>query len=100
MPVAALRWPNKDPADVLDYGLDWSDQLALVSPTDSISNATWTVPAGLTVGAQFVAGGVATIWLSGGTAGANGTDYTITCRIVTAGGRTLERSVKLLVKEL
>jgi len=30
----------------------------------------------------------------------NNTDYTITCRIVTAGGRTLERNVKLQVKEL
>lgn len=100
MPIAALRWPDKDPADVLDYGLDWSDQLGLVSPADTISSATWTVPAGLTAGAQFVVGGVAVIWLSGGTAGASGTDYTITCRIVTAGGRTLERSVKLLVKEL
>ena len=96
MPIAALRWPDKDPADVLDYGLDWSDQLALVAPADTISSATWTVPAGLTAGAQFVVGGVATTWLSGGAAG---TDYTLTCRIVTAGGRTLERSVKLLVRE-
>ena len=97
MPIAALRWPDKDPADVLDYGMDWSDQLALTSPADAISSAIWTVPAGLAAGAQFVVGGVATSFLSGGTAG---TDYTITCRIVTAGGRTLERSVKLLVKEL
>lgn len=97
MPIAALRWPDKDPAEVLDYGLDWSDQLALTDPIDTISSATWAVPAGLTAGAQFVIDGVATIWLSGGTAGA---DYTLTCRIVTSGGRTLERSVKLLVKEL
>ena len=97
MPIAALRWPDKDPADVLDYGLDWSDQLALVSPADTISSVTWTVPAGLTAGPQFLVGSVATAWLSGGTAG---TDYTIICRIVTTGGRTLERSVKLLVKEL
>jgi hypothetical protein len=97
MPIAALRWPDKDPADVLDYALDWSDQLALTSPSDTISSATWTVPAGLTAGAQFVVGGLATIWLSGGVAG---TDYTITCRIVTAGARTLERSVILYVKEL
>jgi hypothetical protein len=40
---------------------------------------------------------VATTWLSGGVAG---TDYTITCRIVTAGARTLERSVMLFVKDL
>ena len=97
MPIATLRWPDKDPADVLDYGLEWSEQLALTSPADTISSATWTVPAGLTAGAQSVVSGVATSFLSGGTAG---TDYTVTCRIVTAGGRTLERSVKLLVKEL
>ena len=97
MPIAVERWPDKDPADVLDYGLDWSDQLALKSPADTISSATWVVPAGLIAGAQSVVGGVAATWLSGGTAG---TDYTITCRIVTTGGRTLERSVKLHVKEL
>jgi hypothetical protein len=97
MPIATLRWPDKDPADVLDYALNWSDQLALISPADTISSATWAVPAGLTAGPQFVLGGVATAWLSGGVAG---TDYTITCRIVTAGGRTLERNVKLQVKEL
>ncbi len=97
MPIATLRWPDKDPADVLDYALDWSDQLSLTSPADTISSATWTVPAGLTAGAQFVVGGLATTWLSAGVAG---TDYTITCRIVTAGARTLERSVRLFVKEL
>ena len=97
MPIATLRWPDKDPADVLDYALDWSDQLSLTSPTDTIISATWIVPAGLTAGAQSVLGGVATIWLSAGVAG---TDYTITCRIVTAGARTLERSVMLFVKEL
>ena len=97
MPIAALRWPDKDPADVLDYGLNWSDQLALISPADTISSVTWTVPAGLTAGAQFLVSGVATIFLSGGTAG---TDYSVTCRIVTAGARTLERSVMLNVKEL
>ncbi len=100
MPIAALRWPDKDPADVLDYGLDWAEALNQTSPADTISSTTWTVPAGLTAGAQFVVGSVATTWLSGGAAGAEGADYTITCRIVTAGGRTLERSVKLMVKEL
>ena len=82
---------------MLDYALAWSDQLALTSPADTISSVTWTVPAGLTAGAQFLVGGVATAWLSGGVAG---TDYAVTCRIVTAGARTLERSVMLFVKEL
>lgn len=97
MPIAVQRWEDKDPADVADYGVEWQDQLALINPVDTISSVTWTVPAGLTSGAQAVVGSVAVIWLSGGNAGE---DYTITCRIVTAGARTLERSVKLLVKEM
>lgn len=97
MPISVPRWPDKDPSDSVDFAVDWADQLALVSPADTISSVTWTVPAGLTAGPQFLVGSVATAWLSGGTAV---TDYTIICRIVTTGGRTLERSVKLQVKEL
>lgn len=97
MPVASLRWPDKDPADVLDYSLDWSDQLALVTPADTISAVQWTLPTGLTAGAQIHANGIATTWISGGTAG---TDYTVTCRMTTAGGRVLERNVGLYVRDL
>ena len=35
-------------------------------------------------------------WISGGTAG---TTYRVTCRIVTAGGRTDDRSIFIKVKE-
>lgn len=97
MSTTSLRWPPKDPADVLDYSIDWTEQLALPATPDSIATVAWTVPAGLTKGADSHAGGVATVWLSGGVAG---TDYAVTCRIVTAGGRTIERSAKLQVKEL
>ena len=97
MPIAVERWPDKDPADVLDYAVQWAEQLALVTPADTIGGVTWVVPAGLVLGSQFVVGSLATCWLSGGVAG---TDYTVGCRIVTTGGRTLERSVKLHVKEL
>ena len=99
MPIAALRWPDKRPSEVLDYGVEWEKELAQHDPDDTIVSATWTIPAGLTAGAQYVEGTTAVIWLSGGTAGASGTDYTLICRIVTAGGRTHEQSVKLYVKE-
>lgn len=97
MPIAALRWPDKDPAETLDFSMDWTDQLGLTTPADTISAAAWTVPAGLTAGSQYHANGIATTWLSGGTAG---TDYTLTCRITTAAGRVIERNIRLLVREL
>jgi hypothetical protein len=97
MPVAALRWPDKDPADVLDYSLDLAEFLALSTPADTVSTVAWTVPAGLTAGVQYHADGIATTWLSGGTAG---TDYTVTARITTTAGRVIERSAAIYVREL
>lgn len=91
------RWPDKDPADVLDYTIDWSEELAAPSPADAIASVVWTVPGGLTQGATLVQGGRTTVWLSGGTAG---TDYTVTCRITTDQGRVIERSRKIRVREM
>ncbi len=97
MTLPLPRWrEDKDPADVLDYGFDFGEFLALSTPADSISSASWTVPAGLTDGDQAVVGNEAVIFLSGGVAG---TVYTVTCRIVTVGGRTVERSATLYVRE-
>lgn len=97
MTTAPLSWPDKDPADVLDYSIDWSAQLALPTEPDTIESVTWTVPSGLTKESQSHAEGIATAWLSGGV---SGREYLVACRIVTAGGRTLERSARLLVRDL
>ncbi|MBK8246577.1 MAG: hypothetical protein IPK85_04135 [Gemmatimonadetes bacterium] len=40
------------------------------------------------------AASVSTCWISGGT---NNTTYTVSCRVVTAGGRTDDRSFRILV---
>ena len=88
----ALSWPTKDPDDVLDYEVDWSAWLV----ADTISTSTWTLPAGITKNSDTNDTTTTTIWLSGGTAG---TKYTLVNRIVTAGGRTKDQSVKLPVKE-
>lgn len=90
---APLRWPDKDPADVLDFTMDFAAALG----ADTIATVTWTVPADLSKGAETNSTTAATVWLS---AGAAGTDYSITCRITTAGGRTIERTALLLVKDL
>lgn len=93
------RWSEpKDPADVVDYSLDWSKQLALAAlPDTTIATVTWTVPTGLTQVDALKAGAVTSIWLSGGAPNA---DYLITCRITTAGGRTIERSAVLAVRDV
>ena len=88
----ALTWPDKDPDEVLDYEVDWSARIL----TDTISTSTWIVPAGITKNSDSNTTTTTTIWLSAGTAGDS---YTLTNRIVTAGARTMDESIKLKVKE-
>ena len=87
-----LVWPFKDPNEVLDYVIDWSERLG----DDTITGSTWTVPTGITKDSDSSTDTATTIWLSGGTAGAQ---YVFTNRIVTAAGRTMDQSVKLKMKE-
>lgn len=87
----ALTWPFKDPDEVLDYQLDWSDRLG----TDTISTSTWTVPGGITKNSDSHTTTAAIIWLSSGT---DGVTYEFLNRIVTAGGRTMDQTVKLKVR--
>jgi len=84
----------KDPAATLDYQRDWGPWLATVD--DSIDTSTWTVPTGITKTDESNTTTTATVWLSGGTAGQS---YSVTNRIVTAGGRTDERSIQIDVRE-
>ena len=88
----AKRWSDpKDPDEVLDYVLDWAAPLA----GDTIESSSWTLPIGITAGAQSNTATAATIWLSGGTAGEN---YDLINRIVTTGGRTREQTCTLKVR--
>lgn len=96
-------WIEKDADAVLDYHLPcWIEN-------DTIATVTWTVQSGLTKASQSVNSGtvvidgtsyaantVATVWLSGGTAG---TEYTVACRITTTGGRTDERTFRVKVTQ-
>ena len=89
--MTQLKWPRKDPADVLDYSIDWAARLE----ADTIASSTWTAPAGFTVGANSKTDTSTTVWLSGGSVGT----HSITNRITTVGGRTIELSVQLIVEE-
>lgn len=91
--MAALEVFTKDPDATLDYGFDWATDGWLGS--DTIASATWVVPSGLTKGSETNTTTTATVWLSGGTVA---TDYTVTCRITTAGGRIDDRSLLIQVR--
>lgn len=82
----------KDPSAILDYTIDWTDWLE----ADTISSSSWTIPAGLTKTSEATTTKKATAWLSGGTLGQF---YTVTNRVVTAGGRTDERSIVIVVAQ-
>lgn len=84
--------PDKDPAAVLDYDIDWGAWLG----GDTIATSDWVVGSGITSGAKSKTNTVVTIWLSGGTAG---TTYALKNTITTAGGRTQVRRFKISVKE-
>lgn len=83
----------KDPDEVKDYDVNWSDLLG----TDTISSSAWSVVSGsgLTIDSNSTTTTVTKVWLSAGTAG---TDYTLLNRVVTAGGRTYDQTCKLRVR--
>ena len=113
----AKRLPVKDPADIVPYHIVWcdpdgtndggsSDDGELQGET--IDTVVWTIPSGITQassntasidirGITYPINTVCTIWVSGGTAGS---DYILSCKIVTSGSRTIERSIIIPVRNL
>jgi hypothetical protein len=91
--MKTLNLPDKDPDEVKDYILDWTDEL----DGDTISGMpTWVgVPAGITMEDESNTTTTHTIWLSGGTAGES---YVFTSRVVTAGGRTCDQRLRIKIR--
>lgn len=85
---------KKDPNAVLDYTFDWSEYLAPIG--DTISTVTWILSAGITKVSQSNSTTTASAFVSGGVAGSF---ETLTCRILTTGGRTDDRSITLKITE-
>jgi len=83
---------TKDDDAILDYKVNWADWLGV----DTIVSSDWTVPTGITEEAASNTTTTATVWLSGGTIR---NTYIVTNRIVTAAGRTDERSIRVYVAE-
>jgi hypothetical protein len=82
----------KDPNATLDYLVNWVTWLG----SDTILTSTWIVPSGVTKVSDSHSATAATIWLSGGTVG---NDYELTNRIVTAAGRTEDRTITIQLRE-
>jgi hypothetical protein len=90
----ALTWPDKDPNEVLDYSVDWTERL---EDDDTITASEWIVPeAGINMDSDDFADSSTTIWLSGGTAGKS---YSFTNRIITTQGRTIDQTIQLKVRD-
>ena len=87
MPISFV----KDPQAVLDYQINWASWLGV----DTISTSTWTLPTGITKASDTRTTTTTTIWLSGGT---DGSSYNLVNTIVTAGGRTEERTITIVVE--
>lgn len=82
---------KKTPNEIYDYGFNFAPKLDV---GDTLSTSTWTIPAGLTVGATGNNTTSTSVFLSGGTVG---NDYACVNRVTTAGGRAIERDFVLRV---
>jgi hypothetical protein len=92
MPI--LETFQKQPADVQDYDIDFTEWLAGFS--DIGLSLAVQADTGITVVSSEFANGVAKVWLSGGTTGMT---YKITARMTTTGGRVKEVEIRIRVKE-
>ena len=85
---------KKDPSAILDYTFDWEPYLTPIA--DTIASVTFVFDTALTKVSQSSTTTTATAFMSGGTLGEK---HNLTCRIITAGGRTDDRSVTLSIVE-
>lgn len=86
---------TKQPVDVLDYDVDYSEWL---SDNDNVQSAEISVtPTGLTVDSHFVNDPRVKINLSGGT---DGVTYKVTVTATTTDGRIKQDEFKIKVKEI
>lgn len=87
---------QKQPADQLDYDLDFSDWL---TDDDTITGAeaVSSVPDELEVLSVAVAGPIVKIWVNGGVSGST---YKVTATTSTSLGRIKELEFKIRVREL
>jgi hypothetical protein len=86
-----LKWPDKDPDEVADFGIRWAGRLG----ADTIATSLWTVPSGIFKDSDSHDDKTTILWLSGGELGAT---YEFLNRVTTAGGRKFDQTVTLKLK--
>lgn len=91
----SLTWPSRDPDEILDYQVDWTARLA--GDTIATSTISLTAASGLTIDSQSNTTSSATVILSGGTLGQVAK---LLNRVTTAGGRTMDEEITLLIDAL
>lgn len=88
---------EKQPADVQDFDIDFTEWLTGMSDTaPGPTGATVVADDGLTILATTLSDGVVKVWTSGGT---DGVTYKITATVDTVGGRTKQAEIKIKVRE-
>lgn len=102
----SLRWPNKDPDELVDYSINWVNVLE----RQTISAVRWfiedenlenvevfpvDVVKGLQVIGQSFTNTHATLYLG---LGLDNTEYKITCRVLTNKQLWHERTVRIRIK--
>jgi len=80
---------KKDPTDVLDYFVDWSESLAA---NETISTCYFTAESGLSVGNQWIEGEKTYCVLYGGTLGST---YVVRAKVTTNQNHTYEAQFKV-----
>ena len=109
----SLVWPNKDPDELLDYSIDWSDIVAGFT----ISTVVWSVRSNVNTAETVLAAGHDLTTASGGAivdsiqniqqalsgnnaiiyvaGGVDRRDYTFVCTVTTSIATTIQRAVIL-----
>ena len=88
-----IKWPNKDPDEILDYGFIWTD---LMVEGDVITNSEWLSASGINIDSDTHTSDITVVWLSGG---AVGDQYDLTNRVTTAAGRVFDRTSRIAIKD-
>lgn len=86
-------WIEQDPAEHLDYTLDWSSLIG----DDAIESSAWSAGAAVETHTPSVEGARSTVWLS--ITGDVGAVADVRNTITTAAGRTFRRSFRVVVRE-
>lgn len=95
--MSVLAKFEKQPADIQDFDIDFTDWLTGMFDTASGPDGIAVVAdSGITILAFVLADGVVKIWTSGGT---DGVTYKITATVTTAGNRVKQAEIKIKVKE-